>query len=490
MDIQRLHDGCIGFYLSGKRSCPHSSHHICSNIFYLYYNGTVLANCTEDTYEYSAYHGDRLIKYNDKALTYDAIGNLLTYDEYMFTWQGRNLTAAANYSRGCDHQYLYNEYGIRTAKIAGAIREEFTLNGSQVVRSLRTYDGTQTEDIRFYYDADGKLAAMRIYVLNGSTVLNDYTYYFMTNVFGDVLGILDASGNLLVKYSYDAFGTPTAYVKLTSGEFRRYDAADTSASYNASAKLALNNNPFRYRGYFYDTETGLYYLNSRYYNPEWGRFISADDTAYLLSGENLHTINLYAYCNNNPVMYTDSNGDSAVAIIAAIVIGGATAALTAFLDELCDIASGESQSIDGMNILISTGIGMLTGALLTVVPSFSMLISPASSVLESVWINARKGKSLGEIVSEAAVDGIFGLVAGAFSSDLASDSIYDDAFSAFKSIHSKSKGVHPSLKLSKNKANRIMKKARTHFVKTIVSSTFEEVSFWGMGQYSKLIIGG
>ena len=113
------------------------------------------------------------------------------------------------------------------------------------------------------------------------------TYYFQRNLQGDVVAIYDTNGSKKASYSYDAYGN------CTTTNSALYDIA--------------YNNPIRYRGYYYDRETNFYYLNSRYYNPEWRRFISPDDTAYIDS-ETPNGLNLYCYCNNDPVNYADPSG--------------------------------------------------------------------------------------------------------------------------------------------------------------------------------------
>ena len=116
-------------------------------------------------------------------------------------------------------------------------------------------------------------------------------------------------------------------------------------------------NPFRYRGYYYDVETGLYYLKTRYYDPEVGRFISQDDVSYL-DPEHINGLNLYAYCGNNPVMFTDPNGTSFLltlfigALIAGVVSGAIKATTTAI--------SGGS----GMECLGAFAGGFITGVAL------------------------------------------------------------------------------------------------------------------------------
>jgi len=136
------------------------------------------------------------------------------------------------------------------------------------------------KEMYFNYDAAG---------VPVSIVYNGTSYYYVTNLQGDVVGIVNQSGNQLVAYTYDAWGN----VLTTTGS-----SANTLGKYN----------PLRYRGYVYDTETKLYYLQSRYYNPEWGRFINAD--AFAATGQGILGNNMFAYCNNNPVSYSDNAGYS------------------------------------------------------------------------------------------------------------------------------------------------------------------------------------
>ncbi len=128
-------------------------------------------------------------------------------------------------------------------------------------------------------------------------VYNDVQYLYITNISGDVAGITDAQGNLIAEYTYDAWG------KLLD---------ITTAEENNEEQLAIANaNPLRYRGYYYDNETGYYYLQSRYYNPEWGRFISADDFDYI-DAKSIYSTNAYAYCKNSPIEYKDPTGYIAI----------------------------------------------------------------------------------------------------------------------------------------------------------------------------------
>ena len=154
--------------------------------------------------------------------------------------------------------------------------EEWTENGVQHL-------------LIYIYDASGAPIGM---AYRDSTYSNgDFDFYlFAKNIQGDILYIYNTSGTRLATYTYDAWGK--CYVTYQNG------GASTAARYN----------PFRYRGYYYDTETGFYYLNSRYYDPELGRFLNAD--GYINGNGDLIGYNMFAYCGNNPVMFVDPSGET------------------------------------------------------------------------------------------------------------------------------------------------------------------------------------
>ena len=142
------------------------------------------------------------------------------------------------------------------------------------------------------YSAEGM--PVHIQYKNGSNKADEY--YYMFNAQGDVVGLLDGTGKLVVEYTYDAWGQPltiTGSMKDTLGKA----------------------NPLRYRCYVYDEETGMYYLGSRYYNPVMGRFINSDGTDVLLEDyEQLQQYNLFVYCFNNPINLQDPDGRFALAL--------------------------------------------------------------------------------------------------------------------------------------------------------------------------------
>ena len=184
--------------------------------------------------------------------------------------------------------FEYNADGIRTEKTyaerAGEVpvyTDVYTVDGSKILSEQRTDEetGNVIRTIYYVYDANGQPVGMKY---------NGVQYWYQKNMQGDVVRILNASGAEVVSYAYDAWG------KVLS----------VSGSLSSTVGAA---NPFRYRGYYYDTETGWYYLNTRYYDPNVGRFLSPD--TILGANGGLLGYNLYAYCNNNPVMFADPSGN-------------------------------------------------------------------------------------------------------------------------------------------------------------------------------------
>jgi RHS repeat-associated protein len=162
---------------------------------------------------------------------------------------------------------------------------KYFLSGTKI---LAQTDGTNT--LYFYYGADG---------VTGFT-FNNEDYYYKKNAQNDIISIYSTNGDELVKYFYDAWGNHIAEI-VDTNENMSY--TDNVQKIETLARL----NPFRYRSYIYDEETNLYYLNSRYYDPETARFINADDLAYL-DQYSFNGLNLFVYCLNNPIMMTDENG--------------------------------------------------------------------------------------------------------------------------------------------------------------------------------------
>jgi RHS repeat-associated protein len=220
---------------------------------------------------------DLLTAYNGQNLTYDEIGNPLQYRDGMsFIWQnGRKL---ATVTKGIDNiQYDYDSDGYRVSKSVNGIETKYYwLDGMLLGQECNG------EVIMFLYDDAGMPYGMC--VKNGTT---ESYYYYLYNVQGDVIGIIDANGTQVVEYTYSAWGE----LLFITGSM-----ADSIGQ----------KNPLRYRGYYYDGETGFYYLLSRYYDPEMSRFINAD--IYISTGQGILGNNMFVYCGNNSVTFVDECG--------------------------------------------------------------------------------------------------------------------------------------------------------------------------------------
>ena len=258
------------------------------------------------TYTYgNASWGDQLTKYNNISLTYDAIGNPLSYYNglsYTFTWKnGRQLSTI---NGAATLSFEYNADGIRTSKTANGTEHIYHLNGSTIVA-----EEWGNKLLIYLYDASGSPVGMQYRTTSYAEGVFD-TYWFEKNLQGDIVAVYSDAGTLLVTYTYDAWGYQLS-----------------TQYYNSGSGTAVQYNPFRYRGYYRDSETGFYYLNSRYYDPSTGRFINAD--GYVSTGQDLTGYNMYAYCGNNPVNRTDPIGQFWVtALIVTAVVVVCTGALS------------------------------------------------------------------------------------------------------------------------------------------------------------------
>ena len=218
------------------------------------------------TYEYGdANWHDKLTAVNGSTIRYDAIGNPLNDGTWTYTWQnGRQLQKMQK--AGVTAEFVYNADGLRVQKTVNGVATKYTLHGKNVVHMTSGAD-----ELHFFYDAQNRPAVV---------VYNGTAYAYVKSLQGDIVAILDENGNTVVSYGYDAWGVPL----WCTGEL-----AETLGKVQ----------PFRYRGYVFDEETGLYYLRSRYYGSEWCRFINSDS---------ILTLNLFCYCNNQPINNADSNG--------------------------------------------------------------------------------------------------------------------------------------------------------------------------------------
>jgi len=281
-----------------------------------------------------------------------------------------------------------------------------------------TFETNGTDKIYYTYDSSGMLLSMN---------LNGYEYYYVRNVQGDIIGIHNKSAGIVASYIYDSWG------KLIS--IKDQNGADVT---NNTAHVGYKN-PYRYRGYRYDTESGLYYLKSRYYNPDWGRFINADSFGGEVGALLSH--NVFAYCMNNPINLSDPSGywsilswlsdiyDSVVDVVQDVVdfvqgVGaGIGESLTAGLyespytpnnemsyslgkiagDAVSTIASGAATFTGGVGSIITapTGIGAVACGAATAYGAVVTASSSANLVKDTMMFASQlKGSELDAAASE------------------------------------------------------------------------------------------
>lgn len=308
---------------------------------------------------------DLLTAIDGHSITYDTIGNPLTYyngEDWNFTWEeGRNLKSAQSGSTAIS--YEYGSDGLRHSKTVDGEIHTYIYLGGQLAE-----ERWGENVMKFSYDEQGRPYSVKY---------NNDQYYYILNQQGDVIRIINGDGVTRGEYTYNAWGELIEITTTgTIGEI----------------------NPLRYRGYYYDAETGFYYVSSRYYDPEIGRFISADTTEVLGVSNDLYDKNLYAYCDNNPVMRKDSGGEfwtiASGALIGAVISAG--------IEFGMQVASGGK--IDIFNIGLAALGGAAGGALAA--SSFGyigqVIGNAAISGVSEVISQVRSGnRDLGSIVLSA-----------------------------------------------------------------------------------------
>ena len=294
---------------------------------------------TNYTYGNSAWR-DLLTAYNGGSITYSGGNPTKYYDGSTFTWtQGRRLATAKVGSTNIS--YTYDMAGVRSSKTVGSTTYDFTTLSGLVTRQT---GGGKTID--FVYDENNQPLAMKY---------NNTLYYYVLNAQGDVVRIVDGSRSVVASYTYDPWG------KIIS----------------SSGTLA-DINPLRYRGYYYDSETGFYYLQSRYYDPEIGRFINADSYAST-DATGLLSTNMFAYCENDPVNKSDPTGEVAPILVA--MAGGALVGIAEqfMTDVIYAMVTG--QSLDACFSSVGTYVSSAVGGAMSVLPGGGVMRAFSELVL-------------------------------------------------------------------------------------------------------------
>ena len=293
-------------------------------------------------YRYEGNWKDQLTSYNGETIAYDAMGNPTVYRGMEMGWKNSSeLTEIVKDQTTI--RYRYDKEGMRNRKyLSDGTTVLYQVQDGQIIgeQHLREDQEKPLYEMTFSYDADGTLFSMNC---------DGKDYYYILNPTGDVIALVDTGWNTVVSYAYDSWGNVTAI--------------------EGDQDLGKKN-PLRYRGYYWDEETGLYYLASRYYDPEVGRFINADDLSVLSEEKREITDkNLYAYCDNNSIIRKDNEG--AMWQLALAGVGG-----------------------NGFGTMIATGLGVITPAGWIVLGSVTVVVvgSIVYSKAKSRYSGQIKGK--------------------------------------------------------------------------------------------------
>ena len=365
-----------------------SNNNLLSKKSYAYSPNTATGNLTGGTTKSYVYgnttYKDRLTSYNGQSISYDAFGNPTSYLGKTLSWQGRKLTSLV--SGGVTKSFTYDANGIRKTKTVGSAVTEYLYNGTQLLKEKKGSDV-----IYYLYEQTGMIG----FELNGTP------YYYVRNLQGDVTKILAANGSVVVQYAYDSWGK----VLSVTG----------SLASTVGAK-----NPIRYRGYYYDTESELYYLNSRYYDPEVGRFISPDVVA--------EDGNLYNYCQNDPVNRSDESGYLSKfwkriihVSVCAVVVTVAVAATVATMGAAAGCVVGAAALAGG---IIGGGAAMIKNG---ENPDWGDFVT-------SIATGMAFGSLGGTALSSMGLAGAFGI--GGTLNSLANNWIEDESYNCEKAIYS------------------------------------------------------
>ena len=269
------------------------------------------------TWEYNdSTWSDLLTNYNGTPITYDEIGNPLTIGEKSLTWTGRQLQSITD--GDTEIAYTYNGDGLRTSKTVNGETTNYYYNGS-ILTGQKSGDDT----LVFMYDNNSDIFGF---------IYNNTEYYYIKNAQNDVIAIADKDGKVALKYSYDAWGKVISITDRNGNDINnlkinKFDpnTGEIITEYDENGNVIVpvhpyvrlaHINPILYRSYYYDKETGWYYLNTRYYSPDMCRFINADDVDVLKVDQgNLYQFNLYTYCLNNPFNRIDIEGNLSVSTL-------------------------------------------------------------------------------------------------------------------------------------------------------------------------------
>ncbi len=437
-----------------------------------HYSGETLTKTDTFTYASDTWE-DRLTGYNNKTIAYDSIGNPTSYLGATLSWRGREL---AGYSKGNKQiSYSYDVDGMRYRKVVyenNSLKATYDYVYSDGTLILLTYTANDVSNTaRFVYDSWGE---PRGFMLNDSA-----TYLYLKNAQGDITGIVDENGAVLLTYSYTAWGKVT------------YSA--TSMESMALAVTLSNVNPFTYRGYCYDYDIGMYYLQSRYYDPQICRFINADSTDYLGATGTLISYNLFAYCENDGVNMVDPKGTAAISAILGFVMGAVFGAIGFFLDIIIEninllknatklkeeIKSKLSEKKEKVKLFLDVLLGGVDGAFSTT--NKFKILKKIYSLINNIYSFASSGFDVLSLVIELIISYICSkmLITEQVMKKFNYKKVKNNAKSLAKNFKNlSSKKIEQLVKVLKNQIMYYIKNNKKLYKKFITNYSLTKVSSW------------
>lgn len=327
------------------------------------------------------------------AYSYDGAGNPTSFynvgdlSTWTMTWKnGRELATASNGTHSVSYDYDVNS--LRTYKIADGIRHDYIYASGQLLRETYTQGGT-AYTLDYLYDQNGRPYMLYLTKTNSSGTTS-VPYYYILNLQGDVICLVNTSGVAVASYSYDSYGN----ILTSSGPM-------------------ANVNPIRYRGYYYDQESGFYYLQSRYYDPALGRLINAD--TYSCTGQGFLGYNMFAYCCNRVVSTSDQTGEF---FLTAIAIGLGVGLAAQYIGDVVEnVQSGET----GVDVLVPHSsirdyAGSGIGCAIAAIPGCGFLGTVALGAVGNLTSDFIKGnlKERKDVVNSALKGGLANAVGFVF----------------------------------------------------------------------------
>ena len=293
-------------------------------------------------FEYSPIHPNVLTNYNGTSVSYDALFNITSLNGATLTYTRINMLST--YSKGTKNaSYYYNCDGIRTKKVVNNHVHYYLLDGNYISREIVEQTVSPYNKYQIAY----------LYGINGVSgfYYNSKLYIYRKDLFNNVIELYEANGlakSLVAKYRYlDAYGN--------------HEVLNPDDTVNTSSTFIGHINPFRYRSYYYDEESGYYYCNHRYYVPFIYRWLTMDDLSYFDSSS-INGINLFAYCKNNPVMYVDPDGNVAISLtILGLIIG---AVIGAIIGGVVAYNIAKNNNEEGWELFRWTLVGVLGGGII------------------------------------------------------------------------------------------------------------------------------